>query len=54
MVWFNDAGRMPVCEAGFSGFKQQIPVSFVHGTGFKLDPPIQTCFSTFSGYKLKR
>ena len=38
MVWFNDSGRMQLCEAGISGH---------------LDPPMKVCFSTCSGFVIE-
>jgi len=35
MVWFDDSGRMRLCEAGISGY---------------FAPPMRPCFSTCSGY----
>ena len=33
-MWFDDSGKLKLCEAGFSGFSSE---------------PIKPCFSTFSG-----
>ena len=38
MVWFDDKGRMQLCEAGISGFLDKI----------------ETAFSTCSGYTAKK
>lgn len=40
MVWFDDSGRMRLCEATFSGHL--------------IEPPIYPSLTTCSGYSIKK
>jgi len=53
MVWFNDAGRFRLCEAGISGYLDIPMRPCIAGFSGYLDEPIKVCFSGFSGYMPK-
>ena len=49
MVWFNDAGRTPMCEDSINGFKDTAPASFSTFNGFQPPriPPTQAGINGF-------
>jgi len=49
MVWTNDSGRMPLCEAGISGFVD-IAMRPCTNSISNTDLPLKTCNAGISGF----
>ena len=54
MVWFDDSGRMQLCEDGFCGYSIERTRPCHAGFNGFLDDPIQVCFSGMCGYVVKQ
>jgi hypothetical protein len=54
MVWFDDSGRMRLCEAGFCGYFAKNAQPGSSGFSGFTDMPVKPCFAGFSGYAAKQ
>jgi len=54
MVWFDDKGRIQLCEDGFCGYLVKRTQPCHAGMSAFLDTPMAVCFSGSCGYTIKQ